>query len=168
MTQRGAGKGVPAWWVRLIDWWHHVNPTQWWTDWHYTDGWGSLGAIVVAILAIIVSAWFNRRTLQQSRILGDETISVTKQQRADLRSDVLRKELAQWLTMVSQVETVCGNCYGVFNTSIKHRLRGRQPSFPSSMSGSVCWRSTFNHWAGPRRTHDESKLSDDSDTDANC
>lgn len=108
MTQRGAGKGVPAWWVRLIDWWHHVNPTQWWTDWHYTDGWGSLGAIVVAILAIIVSAWFNRRTLQQSRILGDETISVTKQQRADLRSDVLRKELAQWLTMVSQVETVCG------------------------------------------------------------
>ncbi|TQR85671.1 hypothetical protein D8S82_15145 [Mycobacterium hodleri] len=108
MTQRGAGKGEPVWWVRLFDWWHHGPSTHWWADWHYTDGWGSFGTIVVAVLAILVSAWYNRRTLRQSQVLGAASITVTRQQRADLRYDVLRKELAQWLTMVSQVETVCG------------------------------------------------------------
>ncbi|WP_131832406.1 hypothetical protein [Mycobacteroides abscessus] len=62
----------------------------------------------MAILAILTSAWYNRRTLRQARVLGDGTIAVTKQQRADLRYDVLRKELAQWLTMVSEVERACG------------------------------------------------------------
>lgn len=98
MTWHGAGKGEP-WWLHLL---------HFWQDWHYTAGWGSFGTITVAILALITSAWYNRRTLRQSRALGDASIALARQQRTDLRSDVLRKELAQWLTMVSEVERVCG------------------------------------------------------------
>lgn len=109
----GWESGNWLWWVvflrRWNRWWYHDHLAQWWHDWHYTDGWGSLGTILVAVLAILASVWYNRRTLRQARVLGDATITITKQQRADLRYDVLRKELAQWLTMVSEVERLCGD-----------------------------------------------------------
>ena len=81
---------------------------QVWHEWHYTDGWGSLGTITVATIAILASIWYNRRTLGQAQTLGSATIAITNQQRTDLRYDVLRKEISQWLTMVSEVERVCG------------------------------------------------------------
>jgi len=64
----------------------------------YTPGWGSLGTVTVAILAIIFSARYNRRTL-----------ALNAQNRADSRGDVLRQELAQWLTLVSEIEWLCGD-----------------------------------------------------------
>lgn len=79
------------WWAPLL----HV-----WRDWHwhYTEGWGSLGTITVAILAIIVSALYNRRTL-----------ALATQQRTDTRGDVLRTELAAWLTLVGEIEWTCAD-----------------------------------------------------------
>ncbi|OMC26417.1 hypothetical protein A5738_02895 [Mycobacterium colombiense] len=78
-----------------------------WHDWHYTEGWGSLGTVTVAIMAIIVSAWYNRRTLRQARTVANATLALTRRQRADSRGDVLRTELARWLILVSQIEQTC-------------------------------------------------------------
>jgi hypothetical protein len=75
--------------------------------WHYTEGWGNLGTITVAVLAIVSSALYNRRTLRQSRTIADTTLALTRQQRADSRGDVLRTELARWLILVDQIEQTC-------------------------------------------------------------
>ncbi|MUL46484.1 hypothetical protein FZI85_07870 [Mycobacterium sp. CBMA293] len=100
--------GYDTWWYHQwghwATWWYHDHLWHWWHVWHYTDGWGSLGTITVAILAILVSARYNRRTLGQARAIGDATVDVMRKQRADQRSDVLRTELARWLTVVSEIE----------------------------------------------------------------
>jgi hypothetical protein len=91
----------------LLDMWHHLLRLL--HDWHYTPGWGSLGTITVAVLAIILSALYNRRTLRQSRAIADATLALNTQQRADSRGGVLRQELARWLTLVSEIEWLCGD-----------------------------------------------------------
>ncbi len=83
------------WWKALLRMWH---------DWHYTEGWGNLGTITVAAIAIISSALYNRRTLRQARAIADATLALTRRQRADTRGDVLRTELSRWLTVVSEIE----------------------------------------------------------------
>lgn len=117
------------WWEYPLCWlyWWLEHVVRWWHNWHYTDGWGNLGTIAVAILAILASAWYNRRTLRQARVLGDATISLTKQQRADLRYDVLRKELSQWLTMVSEVERACGELLRRLQEIDSHTEYGGSP-----------------------------------------
>ena len=123
---RGCGIVVASWgWGRSPYWWDYPNSWPphicrdwgqlwwdlWWNyllrmlhDWHYTQGWGSLGTITVAVLAIISSALYNRRTLRQARAIADDTLALATQQRADTRGDVLRTELARWLTVVSEIE----------------------------------------------------------------
>jgi hypothetical protein len=96
----------PTWGQTWWDlWWNHL--LRMWHDWHYTQGWGSLGTITVAVLAIISSALYNRRTLRQARAIGDNTLALARQQRADTRGDVLRTELSRWLTVVSEIERSC-------------------------------------------------------------
>jgi hypothetical protein len=98
--------------------WHHLLRLL--HDWHFTMGWGSLGTITVAVLAIGVSARYNRRTLRQSRAIADTTLALNVQQRADSRGDVLRQELARWLTLVSQIEQTCAELLRrILNTNIQ-------------------------------------------------
>jgi hypothetical protein len=52
---------------------------------------------------------YNRRTLRQSRAIADATLALNTQQRADSRGDVLRQELARWLTLVSEIKWLCGD-----------------------------------------------------------
>lgn len=117
----GQGRS-PYWWAYPNSWpphtcrdWGQTRGQTWWHlwwnpllhishDWHYTLAWGNLGTIIVAVLAIIVSALYNRRTLRQSRAIADDTLALTRRQRADTRGDVLRTELARWLTVVSEIE----------------------------------------------------------------
>ncbi|MCV7069443.1 hypothetical protein MJO55_23615 [Mycolicibacterium rufum] len=115
------------WWTIAIRLWFHKYPLKWWHDWHYTDGWGSFGTILVAALAILASIWYNRRTLFQAQVIGAATIAITKQQRDDLRYDVLRKELAQWLTMVSEVERLCGELLRRLQESDSYTRSGPSP-----------------------------------------
>jgi hypothetical protein len=74
-----------------------------WHDWHYTPGWGFLATIVFGIGALAVAAL----TLRQARAIADDTLALARQQRADMRGDVLRTELARWLTVVSEIERTC-------------------------------------------------------------
>ena len=102
---QGLGAELGETWWDL--WWRPVLRV--WHAWHYTGGWGSLGTIAVAVLAIISSALYNRRTLRQARVIADDTLALTRQQRADTRGDVLRTELARWLTVVSAIEWACAD-----------------------------------------------------------
>lgn len=104
-TCRARGQTLGETWWDL--WWSPVLRV--WHAWHYTEGWGSLGTIAVAVLAIISSALYNRRTLRQARVIADDTLALTRQQRADTRGDVLRTELARWLTVVSAIEWTCAD-----------------------------------------------------------
>jgi hypothetical protein len=55
--------------------------------WYWTQGWGNLFTVVVAVAAIAVSAWYNRRTLRNANAIFD-------QGRIDARNDKLRAEIA--------------------------------------------------------------------------
>jgi hypothetical protein len=85
----------------LLGMWHHL--LHMWHDWHYTPGWGFLATIVFGIGTLVVA----RQTLRQARAIADDTLALNRQQRADTRGDVLRVELARWLTVVSEIEQTC-------------------------------------------------------------
>ncbi|MCA2245951.1 hypothetical protein JF781_26970 [Mycobacterium sp. WUMAC-067] len=109
-----------TWWDL---WWNHL--LRMWHDWHYTEGWGSFGTITVAVLAIISSALYNRRTLRQAREVANATLALTRQQRADSRGDVLRQELARWLILVSQIEHTCAELLRrILNTNLQNDENG--------------------------------------------
>jgi hypothetical protein len=55
--------------------------------WHYTPGWGALGTVTVAIIALIASATFNVITLRRASRQAREG-------RRDARNDRLRGEVA--------------------------------------------------------------------------
>jgi hypothetical protein len=104
MSLWGWGHG-PPWWERAARWWYHDHLWHWWHVWHLTE---AQGTVTVAIMAILVSTWWNWRTLLQARRIADDTLGLGRQQRADLRGDVLRTELSRWLTVVSEVERTSG------------------------------------------------------------
>ncbi|UXA05707.1 hypothetical protein KXD96_22805 [Mycobacterium sp. SMC-2] len=60
-------------------------------DWQWTPGWGNLFTVMVAVAAIAVSAWYNRRTLRGA---NEKFV----QGRIDARNDKLRAELAAYLS----------------------------------------------------------------------
>jgi hypothetical protein len=64
-------------------------------DWKWTPGWGNLLTVTVAIAAIGVSAWYNRRTLRST---NEKFI----QGRVDARNDKLRVEIAGLLDAISE------------------------------------------------------------------
>jgi hypothetical protein len=73
--------------------WHSAG--EWLISWH----WGSVLTVLVAIGAIGVSAWANRRTLRQSADINSKTLQQSadqfRRQRLDEREDKLRTEIAQ-------------------------------------------------------------------------
>lgn len=68
--------------------WEHL--TGWWTP-----GWGSLFTVAVAVAAIAVGAFYNRRTLQRAE-------RHFEQARHDARDDKLRAEISAFLLAVSE------------------------------------------------------------------
>lgn len=66
-----------AWWSSFWD-----AVTGWWTP-----GWGNLFTVLVAVAAIVVSAWYNRRTLRNANAMFNRG-------RIDARNTEFRKEIA--------------------------------------------------------------------------
>lgn len=62
--------------------------------WQWTPAWGNLATVTVAIVAIAVSAWFNRRTLRRAA-------AQFSQQRRDDLNEALRKEIADLSSAVT-------------------------------------------------------------------
>jgi len=60
----------------LIGW---ARVWDWLTGW-YTQGWGNLSTVAIAALAIGVSAWFNLKTLNQSKAQFDRTVEQSRTQ----------------------------------------------------------------------------------------
>jgi hypothetical protein len=75
---------------------------HWLISWH----WGSIAPVVVALVALAVSAWFNRRTLRQAADLNQRTLRQSADQfatqRLDAREDKLRAEIASLSAALTQ------------------------------------------------------------------
>lgn len=72
-------------WVLIWDW-----ITGWWSP-----GWGNLFTVVVALAAVGVSAWFNRKTLANAQHQFAET-------RKDARTDKLRTEIIAYVAALGE------------------------------------------------------------------
>jgi hypothetical protein len=79
-------------------WWDWLLDDVWdaWDEFHVAIAWGNIATVTVAIAAIIVSAWFNVRTLRSA----DDR---WRQERLDTRDDKLRAELATLLATVGEL-----------------------------------------------------------------
>lgn len=73
--------GWPVAWAWLTGWW--------------TPGWGNLFTVLVAAAAIAVSAWFNRKTLENARLQFAQT-------RSDTDNANLRNEVAKFLDIAGE------------------------------------------------------------------
>lgn len=60
---------------------------DWLMAWQWTQGWGNLFTVLVAVAAIAVSAWYNRRTLRNANAMFN-------QGRTDACKTKLREEIA--------------------------------------------------------------------------
>lgn len=71
---------------------------DWVMAWHWTPGWGNLSTVLVAVAAIVVSAWYNRRTLRNANTIFNQgridANAMFNQGRIDARNAEFREEIA--------------------------------------------------------------------------
>lgn len=70
--------------------------------WYYTPGWGALATVTVALLALVVSTWFNVRTLRRSSEQLSQASRQFRQLRDDNLTDKLRVEIAGLLAAMNE------------------------------------------------------------------
>ena len=69
---------------------------------HYTPGWGALGTVTVAAIAVLVNIWTNRKALRASAQALSSSTAQFRQQREDTRADKLRIEVIGLVNALAQ------------------------------------------------------------------
>ncbi len=75
------------------------------SGWYYTPGWGALGTVSVAVLAVGVNILTNRRTLRASQNSLNTSIAQFRQVREDTRVDKLRIEVIGLINALAERKT---------------------------------------------------------------
>jgi hypothetical protein len=74
------------------------------SGWHYTQGWGALATVTVAILALMATTFFNIVTTSFTVVALFRTSRQFQQSRLDARNDALRVEINGLLDAISERE----------------------------------------------------------------
>jgi hypothetical protein len=119
----------------MVDWdWLLYQIWDMWDDFDLSISWGNIATVTVAIAAIIISAWFNVRTLRSA----DDR---WRQERLDTRDDKLRAELATLLAMVSELEirrnAALGRLFIFMNALNPNQLTDEQLQQPARQAASM-------------------------------
>ncbi|WAC93567.1 hypothetical protein [Mycobacterium sp. Aquia_213] len=75
------------------------------SGWYYTPGWGALGTVSVAALAVGVNILTNRRTLRASQKSLNTSVAQFRQVREDARVDKLRIEVIGLINALAERKT---------------------------------------------------------------
>ncbi|WP_145012975.1 hypothetical protein [Mycobacterium marseillense] len=75
------------------------------SGWYYTPGWGALGTVSVAIIAVAVNIYSNRKTLSASANSLNTSVAQFRQMREDARADKLRIETIGLINALAERKT---------------------------------------------------------------
>jgi hypothetical protein len=93
-------------WAWLISWvWHHV-------PFRVTEGWGSVGTVIVGVAAIIAASYWNRRALERSAEtlrLAEKTYQRTEELHEADRIESRNQKLRDALFSLSRTLWRCSN-----------------------------------------------------------